>query len=86
MARLRFQGDYLGDPSTKRLFREEHLLPRLFPRESYEAWEARGQTEEEMAITQVKEILKSHAPLPLPVEVSKEFERILAAAERALVP
>ena len=85
MARLRFQGDYLGDPSTKRLFRQEHLLPRLFPRESYEAWEARGQTEEARAIAQVKEILRSHTPMPLPTGVARQLDRVLAAAQRALV-
>jgi trimethylamine--corrinoid protein Co-methyltransferase len=80
-----YQGEYLGDPSTKKFFREEHLLPDLFPRESYEAWEARGQSEEEIAIEKVKEILRSHEPEPLPEDVVREIDRIYASAEKALV-
>jgi trimethylamine--corrinoid protein Co-methyltransferase len=80
-----FQGEYLGDPSTKKHFREEHLLPSFFPRESYESWAARGQSEEEMALARVKEILATHQPEPLPEEVSKEIESVIAAAEKALV-
>jgi trimethylamine--corrinoid protein Co-methyltransferase len=83
--KMGFQGEYLGDPSTKKYFREEHLLPDLFPRESYEAWEARGQSEEEMAIARVKEILNSHEPEPLPDDVVRELDRIYASAEKALV-
>lgn len=85
IATMRFQGDYLGDPSTKKYFREEHLLPKIFPRESYESWESRGETEEEMALTRVKDILDTHEPDPLPDEVSKELTRIMTAAEYALV-
>ncbi|MBL7163507.1 MAG: trimethylamine methyltransferase family protein [Anaerolineales bacterium] len=84
IAKMRFQGDYLADPSTKKYFRQEHLLPNLFPRESYESWEARGQTEEEMALARVQQILKTHQPTPLPDEVGKEIDRIINAAEEAL--
>jgi trimethylamine--corrinoid protein Co-methyltransferase len=83
--KMGYQGEYLGDPSTKKFFREEHLLPDLFPRESYEAWEARGQSEEEIAIERVKEILSTHEPEPLPDEVIREIDRIYASAEEALV-
>jgi trimethylamine--corrinoid protein Co-methyltransferase len=82
--RMCFQGNYLGDPSTKRYFREEHMLPVLFPRESYESWEARGQSEDQMAVQKVKEILDSHSPEPLPGEVMAELDRIYAAAEAEL--
>ena len=85
IAEMRFQGEYLGDPSTKKYFRQEHLLPKLFARESYESWEARGQSEEEMAVARVKEILRTHKPKPLPKDVGQEIERIIAAAEKALV-
>jgi trimethylamine--corrinoid protein Co-methyltransferase len=85
MVKMGFQGEYLGDPSTKKYFREEHLLPGLFPRESFESWAARGQTEEQMAIARVKEILDTHQPEPLPEDVSKEIERVINAAEKALV-
>ena len=82
---MRFKSEYLGDPSTKRYFRQEHLLPNLFPRESYEAWEARGLSEEQMAIARVKEILRTHEPEPLPGEMLKELDRVMAAATKHLV-
>lgn len=80
-----FRGDYLSHPSTKKYFRQEHLLPDVFPRESYEAWQARGQSEEDRAIERVKEILKQHEPVRLPEEVAKELERILTQAEMTLL-
>jgi trimethylamine--corrinoid protein Co-methyltransferase len=85
IVKMGFQGEYLGDPSTKKYFREEHLLPGLFPRESFESWVARGQTEEEMAIARVKEILATHKPEPLPEDVSTEIDRVVNAAEKALM-
>jgi trimethylamine--corrinoid protein Co-methyltransferase len=84
VAKMRFRADYLADPSTKKYFRQEHLLPELFPRESYDAWKSRGQTEEEKALAKVKEILRTHRPEPLPREVERELERIMKAAEKVL--
>lgn len=77
---LQFRGEYLGHPSTKKYFRQEHLLPDLFPRESYEAWEARGQTDEEIALERVRQILDAYEPDPLPEDVSRELDRIYVAA------
>ena len=50
ITKMGFQGEYLSDPSTKKYFREEHLLPKLFPRQSYESWEMRGESEEDIAL------------------------------------
>lgn len=85
IAEMRFQGDYLADPSTKKYFRQEHLLPKIFPRESYEAWENRGETEGEMALAEVKNILRAPKPEYVSEEVAKEIERIMTAAENALL-
>jgi len=85
IGRLQFQGEYMGDPSTKRFFRREHLIPRIFPHESYEAWEARGITEEEIALEEVKKILDSYEPEPLPEEVDRELEAIMTAARDELI-
>jgi trimethylamine:corrinoid methyltransferase-like protein len=38
-----------------------------------------------MAIARVKEILATHQPEPLPEDVSEEIERVINAAEKALV-
>ncbi len=80
-----FRGEYLSHPSTKKYFRQEHLLPDIFPRESYEAWRARGQREEERAIERVKEILKGLESVPLQDEVERELDRILLQAENVLL-
>ena len=85
LASMRFQGEYLGDPSTKKHFRREHLLPVLFPRESYESWASRGESEEEMAMSRVEEILRTHEPQPLPDDVNKVLDQIMAAAKKDLV-
>jgi trimethylamine--corrinoid protein Co-methyltransferase len=79
-----FRGDYLGHPSTKKYFREEHLIPDLLPRESYEAWVARGESEAEMAIARVRKILAAHEREPIEPSVEQELNEILAAAEREL--
>jgi trimethylamine--corrinoid protein Co-methyltransferase len=81
---MRFQGEYLGDPSTKKYFRQEHMMPQVFPRESFENWEARSESEEEMAVGRVQSILRTHRPRPLAHEVSKEIQRIVTAAEKVL--
>ncbi len=84
IAGMGFKADYLGDPTTKRYFRQEHLLPKLYPRESYDAWRTRGESEQQMAVAKVKEILRTHRPEPLAPEVCAELARIMAAAEKAL--
>jgi len=80
-----FAGEYLSHPSTKKYFKEEHLLPEIFPRESFESWSERGQTEEQSAVLRVKEILNSHEPEPLPGDVITELQRIMSDAEKALI-
>jgi trimethylamine--corrinoid protein Co-methyltransferase len=84
ISELSFTGDYLAHPSTKRYFRQEHVRPEIFPRESYEAWERRGWSEETLAVDLVKEILSGQEPPRLPEHVSKELDRILLAARKAL--
>jgi len=84
IVKMKFNGEYLGDLSTKQLFRKEYLLPDLFPRETFEQWEARGQSEEEMAVLKVKELLDNHKPEPLDPEIVKELDRVYASAEKIL--
>jgi len=81
---MKFSGEYLGDPSTKKYFRKEHMMPDLFPRQTYEQWEGRGQSEEELAIEKLKEILDKHEPKPPSPEIIKELDRIYMAAEKEL--
>jgi len=82
---MKFQGEYLSDPSTKKYFRKEHLMADLFPRETYEQWEARGKSEEEMGIERVKRILAGLEPKSEAPEVAKGLDRICEAAEKVLL-
>jgi trimethylamine--corrinoid protein Co-methyltransferase len=81
-----FKGRYLSERSTKKYFREEHLLPDLFPRQTYESWQAQGQSEEEIALDRVRQLLGRYEPPPVAPEVVRELERIMAAAEAELLP
>jgi trimethylamine--corrinoid protein Co-methyltransferase len=81
-----FRGQYLSERSTKKYFRQEHLLPDLFPRQTYESWQGEGQSEEEIALDRIQELLGRYEPPPVAVEVVRELERIMAAAEAELLP
>ena len=80
---LGHEGSYLKDRSTMKFFKHEHSLPDLFPRETFESWEARNQTEEASALERVNELLKHHEVKELSPEVVKEIDQIIATAEKA---
>jgi trimethylamine--corrinoid protein Co-methyltransferase len=83
--RLGFRGQYLSERSTRVLFREEHLLPELFPRQTYESWQAQRRSEEEIALDRVRELLGRYEPPAVPREVVQELDRIMTAAEAELL-
>ena len=39
---INFTGNYMSEPHTANNFRKEHFIPRLLPREPYDAWQKRG--------------------------------------------
>jgi trimethylamine:corrinoid methyltransferase-like protein len=80
---LGHEGSYLKDKSTMKFFKQEHSLPDLFPRETFERLEARNQTEEALALERVNELLNQHEVKELSPEVVKEIDQIIAAAEKA---
>jgi trimethylamine--corrinoid protein Co-methyltransferase len=83
MLKLGHEASYLKEPSTMKYLKEEHLLPDLFPRDTYENWVARNQTEEELALERVRELLAKHEPKEFSPEAEKEIEKIISAAEKA---
>jgi trimethylamine--corrinoid protein Co-methyltransferase len=84
--KMGFEAEYMGDPSTKKFFREEHLLSDIFPRTTYDEWHGAGEpTEESVALARAKKILASHEPVQVDPGLEKELERIYAAAEKALI-
>ena len=82
--RMGFDGKYLSERSTKRYFRKEHLLPDLFPRQTYESWEAQGQSEEQVALARVQELLREYELPTVAPEVRRELARIMKVAEKTL--
>jgi trimethylamine--corrinoid protein Co-methyltransferase len=84
IGRMRYKADYLSDPTTKRFYRDEVLLDRHFPRESYDTWQARRESEEDAAITRVRELLNMERPAPVAREVGQELEQIISVVARSL--
>jgi trimethylamine--corrinoid protein Co-methyltransferase len=70
------RGSFLGDRHTRRTFRE-HWLPGILSRDSYEAWQAKGETIEQVCRRKAREMLEQHRPPPLPTGVEAELERIV---------
>jgi trimethylamine--corrinoid protein Co-methyltransferase len=80
-----FDANYLGHRTTAKRYREEHVIHEFFPAISHEDWEARGMTHEDLAHERLMKILAEHEPIEHPPEVLKEIERVVAAAEAALL-
>ncbi|MEJ2732314.1 MAG: trimethylamine methyltransferase family protein [Anaerolineae bacterium] len=70
------RGNFLGTKHTRRTFRE-HWLPGILNRNTYEGWQAKRDSIEEVCRRQAQEILAQHQPPPLPANVEAELERIV---------
>lgn len=78
-------GSFIDREHTVRHFRRELWFPRLLDREYYDAWREAGATSmEERCRAQVREILRTHHPEPLPDALRREIASIVTAAEREL--
>jgi len=76
------RGHFMGLRHTRDHIRPEHYLPRLFDRNAYDTWEARGARDiREVAKEKAREILATHEVEPLPEEVREELEAIIRKAE-----
>lgn len=80
-----FDASYLGHRTTAKRYRKEHLISQFFPAISYEDWEARGMTDADIGHERLAKILAEYEPIEHPPEVLKEVERVVAAAETALL-
>ncbi len=70
------RGNFLKAKHTRRTFRE-HWQPAILSRDSYEAWQAKGETVEQICRRKAHELLDTHRPPPLPADVEDELERIV---------
>ena len=76
------RGNFMGLRHTLDMIREEHYLPRLFDRATFDTWMARGGKDiRESAREHARRILATHTVEPLPKEVREELDAIIANAE-----
>jgi trimethylamine---corrinoid protein Co-methyltransferase len=74
-------GNFLSTDHTLANFRQELFVPRAADLSLYQEWETNGGAGAvERARERVAEIVRTHAPLPLPDQQDREIERILAKA------
>jgi trimethylamine--corrinoid protein Co-methyltransferase len=76
-------GHFLNQKHTLRHLREEHFLPKLSDRDSYEIWVEKGKGGiQERVKEQVRKILAEHIPLPIDSAVEKELLSIIKEVEK----
>jgi len=79
-------GSFLGHPHTRKHFREELLIPgRVIDRGTYGDWEKVGfKDSAESAASEVESILAKGNPAPVPDNLGRELNGIIAAEARRL--
>jgi len=76
-------GDFISSKHTRKHFRED-WYPQLFERRNYEGWKkAGGKTMRQRAQEKALNILESHKPEPLPLDVQEALGQIVAQADVA---
>jgi trimethylamine--corrinoid protein Co-methyltransferase len=70
------RGNFLRAKHTRRTFRE-HWLPGIVSRDTYERWQAKGETIAQICRRKAHDLLVEHQPPPLPADVEAELERIV---------
>jgi len=80
------RGHYLSQPHTLRFFEREHWFPGLIDRQTRESWTAKGSSDLlQRARKRTTEVLNSHSPTPLPNDIERELDRVLAETEREIL-
>jgi trimethylamine--corrinoid protein Co-methyltransferase len=72
-----FSGNYLDKDHTAHLFRKEHYIPSILPREPYDAWEEEGsRTALERAKDRVRQVLDKHQPRQVDPAMVQELDEM----------
>jgi trimethylamine--corrinoid protein Co-methyltransferase len=78
-------GTFIDTRHTAKHFRKELWFPKLLDRKFYQAWQDAGAAStEDRCRARKDEILAHHVPQPVPPELDKELDRIVAAARKEL--
>ncbi len=76
-------GTFSSEEHTLNHLRQEYWEPHLFDWDRYDTWIAKGRkTMLDRAIERKNELLRTHTPELLDAKLSKEIDRIVAAADR----
>ncbi len=78
-------GTFIDREHTVEHFRKELWVPRLLDRDFYTAWIEKGAlSTEDRVRSRKQEILKKHAPEPVPAALEKAIDGVVAAAKKEL--
>lgn len=77
-------GHYLGQKETRRRVRQEHWMPRLLRRTSYNERQQGDPDEIARATAAVSEVLSGHQPMELPAGAVERIAGVLTEAQRSL--
>ena len=70
------RGNFMGTKHTRQTFRE-HWLPGILSRDTYETWQAKGDTIEDVCRRKAQDLLAQQQPPVLPAAVEAEMERVV---------
>jgi trimethylamine--corrinoid protein Co-methyltransferase len=70
------RGNFMSARHTKRNYRR-HWYPNIISRDTYETWQEKGETIEQICQHKARDILANHQPAPLAAEVEADLERII---------
>ena len=77
-------GSFIDQEHTAAHFRKELWFPHLLDRSFYDEWAGRGKrTLADRCRGKKEHLLREHQPEPLPDDVDREIERVLASARKA---
>jgi len=77
-------GSFIDQEHTAAHFRKELWFPQLLDRSFYDEWAGRGKrTLADRCRDKKEQLLREHQPEPLPADVDREIERVLASARKA---
>jgi len=75
-------GQFLTEPRSAAIARQEVWMPTLLDRQPYAIWEQQGRTTmEDRVRAKLRRLLASHRPPALPAGAREEIEKVLAEAE-----
>jgi trimethylamine--corrinoid protein Co-methyltransferase len=70
------RGNFLKEDHTRQNY-HQHWQPEIFSRDAYDTWHEKGKTIEGICREKALDLLSTHKPQSLPVEVEAEMEHIL---------